>query len=99
MPALRPDVALVVRLHAECSRHRYTHDPGPVLDELRALAAGRSDLLAEAAGLWAGYRDGEPHTRVLADALLTLPGAEEWAEVGRQRRTTPVQSTFGGSPG
>ena len=61
--------------------------------ELRELAAGRTDLLAEKAGLLIGFYEGsldEPHKRCAAE-LLIAAGANEaliprWIEEGRRRR-------------
>lgn len=92
MPPLDRDAALLVSLHAVCSRNKYTRDPGPVLAEPREIAAGRDDLLVQAAGVWAGYEDSDEWSRPLAQALLELPGTAEWAQLGRQRRRLPVNS-------
>lgn len=93
MPPLDRDRTLLVKLHAVCSQHQYTANPGQVIDELRTIAGARSDLVAQAAGEWAGYREADEGTRVLVQALLAVPGAEEWAGIGRQRRSTPVQNS------
>lgn len=83
---MTPDVALSVQLDAICSRNQYTHDPGPVIAELRAAAVDRDDVLAESVGTWAGYFD-NPETHVLCVALLeAFPDAVAWVEVGRRRR-------------
>lgn len=82
---LSPDTRLDVDLSAICSRNRYTHDPGPVLDELRATAGDRTDTLARVTGTWAGYFDDE-HTATLTTALRTIDGTAPWVEVGRERR-------------
>lgn len=37
------------------TRHQFTADPGPVIEELQAMADGRGDVLAREAGTWAGY--------------------------------------------
>lgn len=92
MSTLAPDTALTVHLHAVCARNQWASDPGPVRDELRQIAGDRNDLLIEAAGLRARYQDGDEHMRALADALLGLPGVDEWA-LGRRRRRAPMQST------
>jgi hypothetical protein len=69
--------------------------------ELRELAAGRADLLAEVAGLEEGFAEGgldEPRARQAA-RLCRLAGADEtaiagWAEVGRQRRADAGRPPF-----
>lgn len=87
MPSRRltPDVHLAVRLSAICSRNMYTSDPGPVLEELRAVAGGRDDILAAECGRWAGFYDDE-YTHVLCAALLEIPGADEHVAEGQRRR-------------
>ena len=67
--------------------------------ELRALGNGRSDLLAEQAGVMAGAWTARVETGdyLLAAALLVLAGADhdliaEWVEVGRERASTPRHS-------
>lgn len=85
---LSPDTLLDIELSALCSRHRYTTDPAPVLDELRRRAGARTDILARVAGTWAGYYRDE-HTATLADALLTIDGADEWVQLGKRRSSAP----------
>jgi len=86
---LDPDTALDVLLSATCSRHRYTTDPGPVIDELRRIAGARLDILAHVAGRWAGFYE-STHTALLCAALLDIPGADAWVTLGRERRDAPV---------
>lgn len=94
-PRLTPELLLNIELSSICSRNRYTDDPAPVIAELQQRAGRRTDILAEVAGLWAGYYRDE-YTRVLADALLEVEGAETWVTVGTRRRNgiphhTPVR--------
>lgn len=89
---LSPGVKLSVALDAICSRNRYTTDPAPVLNELRAAAGDRTDVLAEAVGTWVGYFEDE-YTATLCAALRTLPGLEPWIAVGQHRRSLPDPST------
>ncbi|WP_336642039.1 hypothetical protein [Microbacterium sp. USHLN272] len=89
---LSPTVKLSVTLDAICSRNRYTSDPRPVLDELRATAGDRGDVLAEAVGTWLGFFEDE-HTATLCAALRTLPGLEQWIALGQFRRSLPDPST------
>ncbi|QWY84611.1 hypothetical protein QEH34_gp29 [Microbacterium phage Footloose] len=89
---LSPATKLSVELDAICSRNRYTTDPAPVLDELRATAGERTDVLAEAVGTWVGYFEGE-YTATLCTALRTLPGLEPWIALGQHRRSLPDPST------
>lgn len=93
MPALHPDVALSVRLDAICGANRYTRDPAPVVDELRAAAGDRTTLRDDVIGTWIGYFRGD-ETATLCDALLTaFPGAAAWVRVGEQRRGAPNHGT------
>lgn len=85
---LDPDTMLDVELSAICARNQYTRDPAPVIAELTAAARGRDDILAQTAGIWAGYFD-SVQTRNLATALRQIPGAELWVAEGRRRRSEP----------
>ncbi|WP_313362633.1 hypothetical protein [Microbacterium sp.] len=89
---LSAGVKLSVELDAICSRNRYTTDPAPVLDELRAAAGERVDVLAEAVGTWVGYFEDE-YTATLCTALRTLPDLEPWIALGQHRRSLPDPST------
>ena len=71
--------------------------------ELRELAEGRADLLAETAGLLEGFGEGEPTGPMnrLAVQLCRDAGADEaaipaWAEEGRRRRTEARLPPFSG---
>ena len=91
------DRILVAQLTGE-ARHRarwreLTADQeAAAVAELRELAAGRTDLLAEVAGIFEGTSEGEldePLARQAAD-LCRMAGADEslipqWAEEGRRR--------------
>ncbi len=87
-PRLHPDVLLDIMLSAMCSRAKYTRDTSPVIDELRAAAGDRTDILAQTAGMWAGYYE-QNATPELVAALLTIDGAEIWVALGRKRRAAP----------
>ena len=71
---------------------------------LRALAAGRADLLAEVAGIFEGTSEGqldEPLARCAAD-LCRKAGADEaliprWAEEGRRRAANARRRPHGGA--
>lgn len=89
---LSPAVKLSVTLDAICSRNRYTRDPEPVLDELRAAAGDRTDVLAEAVGTWVGYFE-DDNNATLCTALRTLPDLEQWIALGRFRRGMRAHST------
>jgi hypothetical protein len=67
--------------------------------DLRALAGGRGDLLAEQAGIMAGAWSARVDTGdyLLAAGLLVLAGADHdliarWVDVGRERMMTPKHS-------
>ena len=92
-----PDRILVARLSG--SAVRLARARGPIdeaVAELRTLAGGRGDLLAEATGVMAGawtVRIGTGDD-LLAAGLLVLAGADHdliarWVEVGRERMMTP----------
>jgi hypothetical protein len=73
--------------------------PDEAVAELRALAGGRGDLLAEQAGIMAGAWSSRVETGdyLLAAGLLVLAGADHdliarWVEVGRERATTARHS-------
>jgi hypothetical protein len=75
---------------------------GPINDavaELEALAGGRRDLLAEQAGLMAGWWsvNGGTGNYLVAAGLLVMAGADHgqlahWIEIGRQRASTATHS-------
>jgi hypothetical protein len=71
--------------------------------ELRELAAGRADLLAETAGLLEGFGEGEPTGPMsrLAVQLCRDAGADPeaipaWIEEGRRRRNVARMPPFSG---
>jgi len=71
--------------------------------ELRELAGGRADLLAEAAGIMEGASEGEldePFRRQAAqlcrDAGADPEAIPGWIEEGRRRRTIAGQPPFSG---
>lgn len=77
---------LGIELASICSRNRYTDDPAPVIAELRAAAGKRTDILAQATGIFAGYFDDES-TRTLCDALRAeIDGIGPWVQLGQERR-------------
>jgi hypothetical protein len=72
--------------------------------ELRELAAGRADLLAETAGLLEGFGEGEPTgpMNALAVQLCRDAGADPdaipgWIEEGRRRRAEARRPPFSGA--
>jgi len=89
---LSHETMLSIQLDATCSRSRYTRDPAPVIDELRAVAGDRADILTESVGLWVGFFE-DDYTRTLCTALRELPGLEPWIVEGARRRATKDHST------
>jgi hypothetical protein len=92
------DRILVAQLTGE-ARHRARWRPligdeeGEALAELRELAGGRVDLLAEVAGLFRGTSEGEPDEALAESAarLCRLAGADPeaipaWVAEGRRRK-------------
>jgi hypothetical protein len=97
-PHPQADRILVAQLTGE-ARHRarwqdFTEaEEDAAVAELRELAAGRADLLAEVAGIFEGTSEGEPDEPLARSAarLCRLAGADPeaipaWAEEGRRRR-------------
>ena len=71
--------------------------------ELRELAAGRADLLAEVAGTLEGFAEGKLHEQHAGQAaqLCRDAGADPdqvpaWIEIGRQRAARGRQPPFSG---
>jgi 5-hydroxyisourate hydrolase-like protein (transthyretin family) len=95
-----PDRILVARLSGTAVR--LARAGGPIdeaVAELRTLAEGRGDLLAETAGVMAGTWSVRVETGdyLVAVGVLVLAGADHdqiarWVEVGRQRAMTPRHS-------
>lgn len=83
---LPPDTALGVRLAAIIARGQFTVEPRDVVDEMLAVAGGRGEILAQEAGTWAGFHEADTHMQPLVSALLGIPGARQWVELGRKRR-------------
>jgi hypothetical protein len=92
------DRILMAQLHGTAQRHarwrELTEDEhAAAVGELRELAAGRGDLLAEVGGVMEGFGQGqldEPLARQAAclcrDAGADPDPAGEWIEEGRRRR-------------
>ena len=71
------------------------------MGELRELAAGRADLLAEVCGILIGASEGEPNEALKRQAarLCCLAGADPeaipaWIEEGRRRRANAGKPPF-----
>jgi hypothetical protein len=102
------DRLLVAQLTGE-ARHRArwrelsADEEAAAVAELRALAAGRADLLAEVAGIFEGASEGrldEPLARCAAD-LCRKAGADAgaipaWVEEGRRRAARAGLPPFSG---
>jgi hypothetical protein len=102
------DRILVAQLMGE-ARHRAKWRPltgdeeTEALAELRALAGGRADLLAEVAGIFVGTSEGEPDELLARSAarLCRKAGADPeaipaWIEEGRRRRDNASRPPFSG---
>ena len=95
-----PDRILCARLSGTAIRTARAGGPiNEAVAELRELAGGRADLLAEEAGLMAGTWSVwiGPGDYLLAAGLLVMAGADHdliggWVAVGRERATTPLHS-------
>jgi len=73
------------------------------LAELRALAGGRADLLAQVAGIFEGTSEGEPDEPLARSAarLCRMAGADAgampgWTEEGRRRSANARRPPFSG---
>ena len=104
----RPQVdrILVAQLHGE-ARHRAkwreltADEEAAAVTELRELAAGRTDLLAEVAGVLEGAHEGELNEPLGRQAamLCRKAGADvgaipAWVEIGRERRANAGRPPF-----
>jgi hypothetical protein len=102
------DRLLVAELTGE-ARHRAKWRPliedeqAAAVTELRELAAGRTDLLAEVAGIFEGTSEGEPDEPLARQAaqLCRLAGADEtlipaWVAEGKRRAEAARKPPHGG---
>ena len=107
-PSPDSDRLLVAEITGE-ARHRARWRPltedeeAAALDELRALADGRADLLAQVAGIFEGTSEGEPDEPLARSAarLCRLAGADAdaipaWIEEGRRRSANARRPPFSG---
>src|SRR5438067_4782582 len=107
-PRPEADRILVAQLTGE-ARHRARWRPlteeeeAAALAELRALAGGRADLLAEVAGIFEGTSEGEPDEPLARSAarLCRMAGADTgaipaWIEEGRRRSANARRPPFSG---
>ena len=104
----QPDRLLVAEIYGE-ARHRArwrdlsSEEETAAVAELRQLADGRADLLAEVAGILEGAREGEPDEPLARQAagLCRKAGADPevipaWIEEGRRRAANARQPPFSG---
>jgi hypothetical protein len=102
------DRIVVAQLTGE-ARHRARWRPltedeeAAALAELRALAGGRADLLAQVTGIFEGTSEGEPDEPLARSAarLCRLAGADTdaipaWIEEGRRRSANARRPPFSG---
>jgi len=101
----------VAQLTGEARRHAQwqpltAEEEAAALAELRALAAGRADLLAEVAGILEGTSEGELDERLARSAarLCREAGADPeaipaWIEEGRRRSANARRPPFSGGLG
>jgi len=103
-----PDRLLVAEITGE-ARHRARWRPltaegeAAAVAELRALAGGRADLLAQVAGIFEGTSEGEPDEPLARSAarLCRMAGADAgaipgWIEEGRRRSANARRPPFSG---
>jgi hypothetical protein len=100
------DMILIARLMGTSRRHARWEAMSAAEEaagaaEFRELAAGRADLLAEAAGILEGSSEGEPDEPLMhcAARLCRAAGADPgaigaWIAEGRRRRAAARQSRF-----
>ena len=106
MPGSQADRILVAQLTGE-ARHRAKwrqltgDEEAEAVTELRALARGRADLLAEVAGIFEGTSEGELDEPLARSAarLCRKAGADPeaipaWVEEGRRRRQRREAAAF-----
>ena len=102
------DRILVAQLTGE-ARHRAKWRPlteeeeTAALAEIRTLAGGRADLLAQVAGIFEGTSEGEPDEPLARSAALLcrMAGADAdaipgWIEEGRRRSANARRPPFSG---
>jgi hypothetical protein len=105
------DRILVAQLTGEARHHvkwrpLTAEEEAVALAELRALAAGRADLLAEVAGIFEGTSEGELDESLARSAaqLCRQAGADAdaipaWIEEGRRRAANARRPPFSGGLG
>ena len=103
-----PDRILVAQLNGTARHHAKwraltEQEEAAAVAELRELAAGRTDLLAEVAGVVTGFHAGdlgEPQARTIAQLCIAAGADPEaidgWIAVGRERREGARRPPFSG---
>ena len=101
-----PDRIIVAKLTGEARCHAGFEPPGEAATAaavagLREIADGRTDLLAEVAGIFLGASEGEldePLARNAAEFCRAAGADQEliprWTEIGRQRAAQARQPPF-----
>jgi hypothetical protein len=83
---LDTDETLERRLASILTPHLLSQDPTPVILQLQEAAGTDARTLARFCGVTAGFFM-NAQTSTMCTALLTeIEGAEEWADLGRERR-------------
>ena len=102
------DRILVAQLNGTAKHHAKwraltKEEEAAAVAELRELAAGRTDLLAEIAGVVTGFHAGdleEPQARTIAQLCIAAGADPEtidgWIAVGRERRENARRPPFSG---
>lgn len=85
---MNPDETLETRLASILTPHLLSQDPTPVIVRLRAAAGANTRTLARFCGVTAGFFMSARTARMCTALLTEIEGAEEWADVGRERRRT-----------
>lgn len=82
---LSPATRAAIATDAHLSRHQWTSDPGPVVEELDDSPAVR-----DAAASWAGHHGHMPECRPLVDAVIQWVGEDHPSvAAGRRRASAP----------
>jgi hypothetical protein len=108
IPRPETDRILVAQLTGEARHHARWRpltgeEEAVALAELRALAGGRADLLAEVAGIFEGTSEGEldeplarSAARLCRQAGADLEAIPAWIEEGRRRSANARRPPFSG---
>lgn len=113
-PHPNPDRIIIAGLYGTALRRGGWHKPTGIyreaaIEEIRDVAAGRTDLLAEAAGIMLGTHppDDVQHARyrIAADLILEAadldqdhPDVQHWIAMGERRRRNSIAQRRAGDP-